>query len=313
MFNCSVSRPALWGLSLSAALAAVTGCGGQSDTGTAVLVPEPNSVSTKAPAGGSSAPAPSTSSAAAPSAAATSPSSAPVKAEGWGTLKGKVVFAGDAPALKPLVEQGTAEKNPDVCAKDSPIKSERLVVDPATKGVKFALVYLPKPTAVNEDAKKAVADRKLVFDQKGCVFEPHVLGLMAGVPITLKSSDPMNHNVNIKLKQSGGNPTVAGGASLPFTPSAAERTPGQIVCDIHPWMSAWWMVLDSPYFAVTDEHGNFEIKNVPAGTQKVVVWQEAVAKGGFVTAPSGEDITIKASDTTEKEFSIDPTKLLPGS
>ena len=78
-------------------------------------------------------------------------------------------------------------------------------------------------------------------------------------------------------------------------------------------MTAWWMVLDSPYFAVTDEKGDFEIKNVPAGTQKVVVWQEAVAKGGFVTPSSGEDINIKANDTTAKDFTIDPTKLLPGS
>ena len=60
-----------------------------------------------------------------------------------------------------LVEQGKAEKNPEVCAKDGPIKSERLVVDPASKGVKNVLVYLPKPTAVNEDAKKAAASAKL--------------------------------------------------------------------------------------------------------------------------------------------------------
>ena len=64
------------------------------------------------------------------------------------------------------------------------------MVDPASKGVKYALVYLPKPTAVNEDAKKAAAAAKVEFDQKGCVFEPHVLGLMTGVPVTLKSSDP---------------------------------------------------------------------------------------------------------------------------
>ena len=38
------------------------------------------------------------------------------------------------------------------------------------------------------------------------------------------------------------------------------------------------MVLDIPYFAVTDDKGNFEIKNAPAGTQKVVVWQEAVTR-----------------------------------
>jgi plastocyanin len=305
-------RPALMSLTLSATLAAaVAGCGGQSDSGTAVVVPEPNSVSTKAPAGGALAPA--TATAAAPSTAESTSTTAAVKAEGWGTLKGHVLFGGDPPAQKNLREQGKAEKNPEICGKDGPIKNERLVVDLASKGVRFALVYLPKPTAVNEDAKKAAASAKIAFDQKGCVFEPHVLGLMAGVPVTLKSSDPTNHNVNVKLKNSTFNQTVAGGQSFPFTPSAAERTPGQVVCDIHPWMTSWWMVLDSPYFAVTDEKGDFEIKNVPAGTQKVVVWQEAVAKGGFVTPSSGEDINIKANDTTAKDFTIDPTKLLPGS
>ena len=119
-----------------------------------------------------------------------------MKAEGWGTLKGQVLFGGDPPPPQILQEKGKAAKNPEICAKDGPIKSERLVVDPASKGVKFALVYLPKPTAVNEDAKKAAASAKIEFDQKGCVFEPHVLGLMAGVPVTLKSSDPANHNVN---------------------------------------------------------------------------------------------------------------------
>jgi plastocyanin len=179
------------------------------------------------------------------------------------------------------------------------------------KGVKFALVYLPKPTAVNEDAKKAAEGAHIVFDQKGCVFEPHVMGLMAGVPVTLKSSDTATHNINIKLKSSSSNSSIGPGGSAVFTPSSAERTPGQVVCDIHPWMTSWWMVLDNPYIAVTDDKGYFEIKNVPAGTQKVVVWQEAVMKGGFITPASGEDVTIKANDTTVKDFTIDPAKLLP--
>jgi plastocyanin len=310
MSNHRFGRQALLGLSSSAILAAaLAGCGGSSDSSTAVLVPEPNSVSTKAPTSGGAAPAASTPSAA--TAPAATSAAAPVKAEGWGTLKGTVLFGGDPPVAKVLVEQGKAEKNPEVCAKDSPIKAQRLVVDPASKGVKFALVYLPRPTAVNDDAKKAMAGRKVEFDQKGCVFEPHVLGLMSGVPITLKSSDSANHNVNVKLKNSTFNQTVAAGASFPFTPSLAERTPGQVVCDIHPWMTSWWMVLDSPYFAVTDDKGNFEIKNVPAGTQKVVVWQEAVSKGGFVTPASGEDINIKPGEATSHDFTIDPTKLLP--
>ena len=64
------------------------------------------------------------------------------------------------------------------------------------------LVYLPKPTSVSDEAKKAYSSAKIVFDQEKCVFQPHVLGMMAGTPISLKSSDPINHNINAKLKQS---------------------------------------------------------------------------------------------------------------
>ena len=244
-----------------------------------------------------------------PAAAAPAASAAPVKAEGWGTFKGQVVFGGNAPAVAILEEKGKAEKDPQYCAKDAPIKSERLVVDEATKGVKNVLVYIPKPTAVNEEAKSAKANTEIVFDQSKCIFEPHVLGMMVGSKVTLKSSDQVNHNVNAKLqKNSPFNSVLGAGQSTPFAPSEAERGPIPVTCDIHPWMQAWWMVLDNPYIATTDEKGNFEIKNVPAGTQKVVVWQEATK---FVTPTSGEDVTVKANDTTSKTWTIDPGMVKP--
>jgi plastocyanin len=295
-----IRKPAMLGLSVGATLvAAIVGCGGQAtDSSDAVVVPDSTAVS--------SAPAPKAGGAPTAAAPAASPAStAPVKAEGFGTIKGQVVFGGDAPAPKVLFAKGSAPKDPEVCAKDAPLVSERLVVDGATKGVKNVLVYLPKPTSVSDDAKKAYSTAKIVFDQDKCVFEPHVLGMMSGAPITLKSSDPVNHNINAKLKQSAFNQLLQGGSTTQFTPSAPERTPGEVTCDIHPWMRAWWMVLDHPYFAVTDAKGYFEIKNAPAGTQKVVVWQEALDKNGFVTAPSGEDIVIKANDATVKDFTIE--------
>jgi hypothetical protein len=308
MMTVWIRKPAILGLTLSATLAAaLAGCGGAAtNKDEAVVATDPTvrlaSKSATTPATGS----PSATGAASPGASAASASTARVKAEGWGTLKGQIVFSGELPPVKTLQEKGKAEKNPDICAKDAPIVSERLVVDPATKGVKNVIVYLSKPTAINDDAKKAAAAVSVVFDQKGCVFEPHVLALMTGVPITVKSSDATNHNVDSKLKNTPFNSTVAPGSTLPVTPEAPERTPGSVVCDIHGWMSAWWMVLDHPYFAVTDANGYYEIKNAPAGTQKVVVWQEAAR---FVTAPSGEDVTIKAGDTTVKDFTIN--KVLP--
>ena len=311
MMTSWMRKPATLGLSLGVTLmASVFGCGGQgTDHSDAVVVPDstvgsgPAGKTPAAAAPGSAAPSATTPAASAPAAAA------PVKAEGYGTLKGQVTFAGDPPSPKVLFEKGKAAKDPEVCAKDAPLLSERLVVDGGTKGVKNALVYLNKPTSVSDEAKKAAAAANVLFDQDKCVFEPHVLGILTGSPITLKSSDPVNHNVNAKLKQAGFNQLLAPLSSTKFTPAGPERTPAEVTCDIHPWMKAWWMVLDHPYFAVTDAKGYFEIKNAPAGTQKVVVWQEAVDKNGFVTAPSGDAVVIKANDSVVKDFMVEPSHL----
>ncbi len=305
-----MGKPATLGLSLGVTLmASVFGCGGGTEQSDAVVVPD--STVSSSPAGktpaaaapGSSAPAAATTSASAPAAAA------PVKAEGFGTLKGQVTFDGAPPAPKMLFEKGKAAKDPEVCAKDAPLFSERLVVDGGTKGVKNVLVYLSKPTSVSDEAKKAAAAAHVLFDQNKCVFEPHVLGILNGSPITLKSSDPVNHNINAKLKQSAFNQLLAPQGKTEFTPSGPERTPAEVTCDIHPWMKAWWMVFDHPYFAVTDAKGYFEIKNAPAGTQKLVVWQEAVDKNGFITAPSGDEVVIKANDAVVKDIKLEPSRL----
>ncbi len=247
---------------------------------------------------------------AAPTATTAAPAAAtPVKAEGYGTLKGQITFAGDPPAPKVLFEKGKAAKDPEVCAKDAPLMSERLLVDSGTKGVKNVLVYLSKPTSVSDEAKKAAAATHVLFDQKNCVFEPHVLGILNGMTITLKSSDPVNHNINAKLKQQSFNQLLAPQGEASSLRPVPSGTPAEVTCDIHPWMKAWWMVFDHPYFAVTDAKGYFEIKNAPAGTQKLVVWQEAVDKNGFITAPSGDETVIKANDTVVKDLKIEPSRL----
>jgi len=287
----------------------VAGCGG-GESKDSVVVTEPGTVP---PAAGAPAPAPSAAPAAATAAtgAEKSATSAPAagKAGGWGTLEGQVVFGGNAPAEEILVPQGQAPKNPEVCAKKAPIKSERLVVDGATKGVKNVLVYLTHvdQASVNPDAKAAAAKADVFFDQKDCIFEPHVMALMAGSKIELKSSDPANHNINVRFRANAPfNKILAANMQEPYSPPSAERQPTMVTCDIHNWMLAYWLVLDHPYFAVTDAKGNFEIKNAPAGPQKVVVWQEAA---GFVTAPSGDEVTITANDVAAQNFTIDPAKI----
>ena len=304
MMRSQMRKPATLGLSLGTTLlAAVFGCGG-AGTETSDAVVRPSTSASKTTVNETSAPA-------ATPGSTTTTATASTTVEGFGTLKGRVTYDGEAPTSKVLFDKGKAAKDPDICAKDAPLLSERLIVDSSTKGVKNVLVFLTKPTKISDEAKKAAAAAHVVFDQTKCVFEPHVLAVMVNTPISLKSSDSVNHNINAKLKAGAFNKLLAAKAEEKFTPIGAERLPAEVTCDIHPWMKAWWMVFDHPYFAVTDEKGEFEIKNVPAGTQKVVVWQEALDKRGFITAPSGDPIVLKANETVVQDFKVDPARVRP--
>jgi hypothetical protein len=295
------------GLGLAATLLlVVAGCGGQGErVDDAVVTTEPG---TAASAPAAAAPG---GEAATPESTSTAPAVVDTGATGgYGTLKGQVVFDGDPPTLPPLREKGKAEKDPEFCASMDAIPDQRLVVDPETKGVKFALVYIRQLKGkVNPEVESAAKDAEAEFDQHGCVFEPHVMGLFKGQTLVLKSSDPVGHNVNIKVENNASNIAVPANAALPPTDlKQTSSKPGEVVCDIHPWMKAWWMVNSNPYITVTDEKGNYELKNVPAGTQKVVVWSEAVHPG-FVTPGSGEVVAIKADAETEHTFHIKPAQV----
>ena len=231
----------------AAFLLAVVGCGGEGKVEEAtVLSSEPRATTTApvAAAAGGGAAEPATSTPATATSTAATPAGG--AAEGWGTIKGRVVFAGTPPAPKVL----TTDKNPEVCA-TTPHLSERLVVDPDTKGVQYALVYVLRPTRVNPEAQKKAEDTVVEFDQKSCIFAPHVIALSKDSKVTLKSSDPVQHNINAKLRaNSTYNNILAPSQSTVYDPIAAERGPIKVTCDIHNWMKAYWLIHDNPYFAV---------------------------------------------------------------
>jgi hypothetical protein len=89
-----------------------------------------------------------------------------------------------------------------------------------------------------------------------------------------------------------------------------ETTPIQFKCTIHPWMSGYVRVFDHPYYATTDENGNFEIKNAPVGKFRMVVWHEKV---GYLNGKEGRfgiPVTITPGTTEVKvpEFNIVPAQ-----
>jgi hypothetical protein len=85
----------------------------------------------------------------------------------------------------------------------------------------------------------------------------------------------------------------------------ASRQIGLVSSTIYPWMKGFFRIFDHPYFAVTDEQGRFEIRQAPAGKDRLVVWHPEV---GYVQGgKTGIPVTIKADSTT----TVEPIKLKP--
>lgn len=206
-----------------------------------------------------------------------------------GTISGLIALAGDFPTTAPAVDMSAA---PDCAAMhDVAVPAERLSVS-GNRGVANAFIYV---SAGIDGSEYGPPDEPAVLDQRGCIYSPHVLGMMAGQPLRLLNSDGVMHNVNVKSRTNKGFNRVM--------PAARKRmtVPGRVFphvevmiplrCDVHPWMSSYLGVLDHPFFAVSTETGTYEISNVPPGSYELTVWHESLAGGSRA---------IQIGDTTHR-------------
>ena len=185
------------------------------------------------------------------------------------TIKGTVSYAGSNKKPKTL----KMDSDP-VCGNSHsvPPAQEDFILD-ENNNFKNVIVWLKD---VNYDGK--LSEESALIDQIGCVYTPHVNVVTTGQKVLIKNSDKTLHNVNSKSKinESFNSAQPAGVPDIEKTFNSPED-PFYIKCDVHPWMKAWVMVADHPYFAVTDANGNFEINNVPDGTYEVMFWQEKLS------------------------------------
>lgn len=117
----------------------------------------------------------------------------------------------------------------------------------------------------------------VVVDQRKMAFVPHVVAVQQGTTVEFLNSDPVGHNVywpsisgNKKLAHNLG--TWPKGEKKPF--QFSDVGVAALLCNVHPEMSGYVVVTPTPYFAVTDKDGNFEIKNIPAGKYTLKTWSE---------------------------------------
>jgi len=134
-------------------------------------------------------------------------------------------------------------------------------------------VYVDAVSGKNFDAPS----QHLTIDQKKMTFVPHVAVVLKGTTVDFLNSDPVGHNVywpsvsgNKKLAHNMG--TWPKGQSKAF--QFNDLGVASLLCNVHPEMSGYVVVVATPYFAVTDKDGGFEIKNVPDGHYTLKTWSE---------------------------------------
>jgi len=204
-----------------------------------------------------------------------------------GIITGTVKLAGDdAPEAVTL----KVDKDQATCGHDD-IPSEALVLsgDSAIKNVVVSITNISKGKKFGEGTSSSI-------DQKGCVFIPHVAIVPPGSTIELLNSDDIMHNLHSwSMKNTAFNEGVTGHGNLPKTFEFPETI--KITCDVHKWMTAWLIVQENPYYALTDADGKFRIDEVPAGTYTVEAWQESLGK-------TTQEVTVSAGGEAKADFEL---------
>ncbi len=156
-----------------------------------------------------------------------------------------------------------------------------------------SVVWVEDPSAKVEPPAKP-----FMMDQKGLVFVPHILVVPLGSTVEFLNSDSVAHNVF--WTGIGGNKKL--GHNLGTWPKGDKRSfkfdnPGAVslLCNVHPEMSAYVVVVPTSRYATTNADGEYTIQNVADGAHTVTVWHEGMkqqSKQVTVTGATKADFTL---------------------
>jgi hypothetical protein len=205
-----------------------------------------------------------------------------------GSIRGMVSLSGTPPIMEKIVMKGDAE-----CLKgydQAPASQEVLVGRDGGMQNVFVHVQSGLPRLKYPLPISAVEMR-----QRGCLFEPRVVGLMTGQPLRVVNDDKTLHNIRTISVHNRpfnlGNPAKGSSQTRAF--SAAEVMI-KARCDVHSWMNAYIGVVEHPFFAVSDPDGRFSIAGLPDGEYTLEAWHERYGRiSQPVSIKEGQETTVR--------------------
>jgi hypothetical protein len=208
-----------------------------------------------------------------------------------GTVTGKVVFEGAAPAAN----VANVESDP-VCKAASGGEKPEVTQEVVVNDGKLVNVFVYISEGIN--GTFAPPTDPVVLDQQGCRYHPHVVGVMAGQKLQFKNSDPTLHNVHpTPTKNAAFNLAQATQGKVDEKVFDKEEVMIPVSCDVHGWMRSYVGVLNHPFFSVSGADGSFSLKGVPPGKYTITAWHE---KYGTQT----QQVELKPKETKDISFTF---------
>ena len=216
---------------------------------------------------------------------------------GRGTIKGHIKLTGKLPGNR-VIRMGMDPK----CAEAN--RGTRVIQETvaATIDGSLANVFVRLQGSFPQTPVPA---EPVVLDQRACVYRPRVIGVRVGQTLQVKNSDDWLHNVHsLSARGNEFNVSEPKAGMVQSFKMKNEEVMLHIKCDVHSWMTTWVGVVTNPYFAVTNDGGNFEIANVPAGSYTILTWHEQYG-------PLMQTVRVRAGAATTVDFAYAGTEKPP--
>ncbi len=211
-----------------------------------------------------------------------------------GDITGKISFSGTPP--KPARIMMNADPKCMVQHKE-PMYGEEVIVN-KNNTLKNVIIYV-KDGLGNKTFPPP--SQKVTFDQRGCQYFPHVVGVMIGQDVEIKNSDPTLHNVHSLSKENPQFNIAQPKQGMTMDRKFEKPEIFKVKCEVHPWMAAYMGVFSNPYFSVTGDDGSFTLKSLPPGEYTIEAWHE---RYGTQTAK----VKVDRTGTATANFTFGPSK-----
>lgn len=192
-----------------------------------------------------------------------------------GAVRGVVRFTGTPPPGRVLVMDAE-----EACQKlhEKPVE-ERLVITGENGALANAFVWVKAGLAEGQKFPVPAGAPSPAIEQKGCQFQPRLIAVRAGQPLTVKNADPVSHNIHPQPKNNyDWNQQQPPGAPDLKRKFARQEIMIPVKCNVHAWMKAYIAVMEHPFHAITGADGAFTLPDMPPGQYVLGVWHETLGE-----------------------------------